>query len=387
MNRKKIIALIASMLLLSSCGKAPGFTVGKSDAPDETSSGISDLAVQAVQDEKTQGSEFTPVEAEPYDYATNDLTPFITVGQYNGLEVTLESSQVTDEELEDALDDLVKSYSYFEEITDRETKEGDIVIADYSGYLDGVQFGGGTATNQTIITTPDSGYIPGFAEAFVGRAVEEEFDFNVTFPEDYGNTDLAGKEVTFVCTIHSIRSDKEIIPELTDEFVNEKFGYNNTEEFKIAYRSTLEQQKEYYVRNNMYNELWQKIMLASEVKEYPGQEVDRVYGERRTVYEQYAATYNLDYEAFLKSYANLTDEELYADCRNYVKEDLVMNSLIKELDISLSDEEYENESQVYADMYGMTVEDMYLYYGEEAIKTTILWTELLETIAETAVIN
>lgn len=373
-NIRNTVFVLLLTMLLASCGtSAPGFSVGTSGDNGSALSGSS--------------SEYTPVDAEPYDYMANDLTQFIKLGAYENIPVTMQSPVLTDEEYEDEVDYMLENYSYYETVTDRQVEEGETVIADYSGYLDGVQFEGGTAADQTITAASGTGYIEGFAEAFIGQMPGVEFDFDVTFPADYGNTDLAGKEVTFVCTVHSIQGDELIVPELTDEFVQENFGYNTVEEFHILYRESVEAQKEYYVESNMYSDLWLTIVDNAELLAYPGEEVERVYGERRAMYEEYAGYYGVDYETFITSYAGLTDEELYAESQSYVKEDLVMYQLIKELNFEVTEEEYAEGMEFFADYYGATVEELTSYYGEEAMRTTILWQSLMEKIAETAVIT
>lgn len=375
--RTTALALLLTMLL-ASCGTTePGFSVGTSGNPDSIEAELSG----------SSASPFTPVDADPYDYMTNDLTPFIKLGAYENIPVTRQSAAVTDEEFENEVDYMLESYSYYETVTDRQVEEGETVLADYSGYLDGVQFDGGTATDQTIVAAPNTGYIEGFAEAFIGQMPGVEFDFDVTFPADYGNTDLAGKEVTFVCTIHSIQGSEAIVPELTDEFVKETFGYNNVEEFNILFRETVEKQKAYYVESNMYSELWLTVVDNAELIAWPGEEVERVYGERRAMYEEYAGYYGVDYETFLSNYAGLTDEELYTESQNYVKEDLVMYQLIKELNFEVTEDEYAEGMAFFAEYYGATEEELKSYYGEETMRTTILWQALMEKIAETAVIT
>ena len=369
------------VLLLASCGSAaPGFSVGTSSEASVEENAADGLAGSTA-------GEYTPTDAEPYDYMANDLTAFIKLGEYTNIPVTKESAALTDEEFEDEIDLMLENYSYYEEYTDRQVEEGDTVLADYSGYLDGVQFEGGTATGQSIVAAPNTGYIEGFAEAFIGQMPGVEFDFDVTFPETYGNADLAGKEVTFVCTIHSVQGSELIVPELTDEFVNETFGYNNVEEFRILFRDTVEKQKEYYVESNMYSELWLTVVDNAEVIAYPETEVERVYGESRSMYETYAGYYGVDYETFLSSYIGMTDEQLYEESRKYVKEDLVMYQLIKELNFELSEEEYADGMVFFAEYYGSTEEELISYYGEDTIRTTILWQTLMEKIAETAVIT
>ena len=376
MNKKSTLAvLLASMLLLSSCG---------SDEPaveEESLIGETQIDIGG----ETTGAETEAIPA--YDYTANDLTGFIKLGQYEGLSVTKASPVLTDEEFENEILYMLNNYAEYEQITDRDVVEGDVVLADYSGYRDGVQFEGGTAAGQSITAAPNTGYIEGFAEAFIGQTPGKEFSFDVTFPENYGNTDLAGVEVTFVCTVHSIQGTNMITPDLTDEFVKANFGYNNVEEFRLIYRESVEKQKAYMVESNMYTNLWNQIVAGSEVIAYPEEEVQRVYNERRAVYESYAEYYDSTYEQTLIDLFGLTDEQLQEECRNYVKEDLVMYQLMKETGVEITDEIYNERMQFFADYYGATVEDLLAYYGEDTMNTTIIWQELMEYIETKSVVT
>ena len=363
--KRFLLILISALLLLafSSCASDKNVDDNNSGDIIETSEGSETLT------------------SEQYDYMNNDLTGMIKLGDYKNISVTKSSPIVTEEEFENEISAMLDNYSYYEKITDRAVEEGDTIICDYSGYLDGEQFSGGTAENTELKVASNSGYIEGFAEAFVDRMPGEEFSFDVTFPETYGNPDLAGKEVTFVCTVHSINGDEYITPELTDDFVNEHFGYNNVDEFKIVYRTSVEEQKKYYVESTMYSDLWLKIVANAEVISYPEEEVQRIYGERKQMYEYYAEYYNTDYDTFLANYVGMTDDDLIEESREYVKEDLVMYQLTKELGIELSDDEYEDGLAFYANYYGTSESELLSYYGEDTIYTTILWQKLMETVA------
>lgn len=373
MNKTKNLALLlASMLLLASCG-------AKEPAVEEE---IIDQTQINIGGETTVDTSAAETEAIPaYDYMANDLTGYIKLGEYKDLSVTKASPVLTDEEFENEILYMLENYAEYAQITDRDVVEGDVVLADYSGYRDGVQFDGGTATGQTITAAPGTGYIEGFAEAFIGQTPGEEFSFNVTFPADYGNTELAGVEVTFVCTVHSIQGTDLIKPELTDEFVQKTFNYNTVEEFRILYRESVAQQKAYVVESNMYSELWRMIVDGSEALAYPETEVQRVYNERHDYYETYAGYYGTTYETFLSEFVGITDEELMEECRNYVKEDLVMYQLMKETGVEITDEIYNERMQFFADYYGTTVEELISYYGEDTMNVTIIWQELMEHVA------
>jgi len=403
MVKKILVIILATVLVLSmfACEK-----VDETDSPDNTDdhgaateAGANEGAYEGAtgegdkntDDETSDGEDetsapFVPVDVDPYDYMANDLSDFIKLGEYRGLSVKMVSSAVTDEMFEDAIDELLNEYSYYLQITDRAVVEDDNICVDYSGYRDGVQFSGGTATKAELKASPTSGYIEGFAEAFIGKMPGDEFEFNVTFPSDYHNTDLAGVEVTFKCKVHYIIDDELIVPELNDEFVSTNFNYSNTDEFLIAFRRSVELKAEYAANTEMYQSLWEAVVDVAEIVEYPGQEVERLYSEMRLWYEDYAEYYGTDYETFIKSYLGYKDEDLMNLAKDYVKEDLVMYQLIKENNISLSDEDYEEGFNMYAELYGISVDELIDYYGEERVKNTLMWESLMSNILEDSVI-
>ncbi len=398
MAKKLLVLVLALTLVLSmfACGKNSETSVND-DNGAATEAGANQGAYEDATDagdasetddgEDESASEFVPVEVDPYDYMANDLTDFIELGEYRGLSVKKVSATVTDEMFEDAIDELLNEYSYYMQITDRAVVEGDNISVDYSGYRDGVQFSGGTASKAELEASPDSGYIEGFAEAFIGKMPGDEFEFDITFPADYHNTDLAGALVTFKCKVHYIIDDELIVPELDDEFVSANFNYSNVDEFLIAYRRSVELKAEYSANTEMYQSLWEAVVEVATINAYPGQEVERLYSEMRLWYEDYAEYYGTDYETFLNLYLGYDDEDLVNLAKDYVKEDLVMYQLIKENNISLTDEEYDEGFDMYAELYGITVDELIEYYGEERIKNTLLWEKLMADILEDSVLT
>ena len=357
------IALIAvCALTIASCEKKDTETVG-TITPDSVESG-----------ETTVSS---------FDYETNDLTPYVTLGNYEGLHGTLAVEKITEARLDESLDALAEQYGHYNEITDRDTvEEGDRVIADYAGTLDGVAFEGGTATEQEIVVQSNSGYIPGFAEAFVGQKIGVEFAFDVTFPESYHNADMAGKAVTFTCTVHKIYGSDWIVPTVDDAFVKDNFNYDNLDEFKISYRASLEDQAKYQAENSLYVELWEQILNDSTILAYPDGEVEGQYENRKSMYEAWADYYGTTYEEFLTNYVNTTDEALMEECRSYVREDLVMYALAKAIGHTLTEEEFQTRLVTLAAAYGTTPDNMLAQYEESSLRKTLLWESLMAKIAE-----
>lgn len=318
-----------------------------------------------------------------FDYMGNDLTPYVTLGKYEGLRGTLAVEKITEARLDSELDALADEYGHYNEITDRTiVEEGDRVIADYAGTLDGVAFDGGTAAEQEIVVQSNSGYIPGFAEAFVGQKIGVEFAFDVMFPENYSNSEMAGKTVTFTCTVHSIHGDEWVTPTIDDTFVKDNFHYDNLEEFKIAFRSTLESRAQYMGENNLYVELWEMILNDSTIIAYPVGEVESQYESRKAMYTAWAEYYDTTYENFLASYVGTTEEALMEECRSYVREDLVMYALAKALNHTLTEEEFSARLENLASAYGTSADNMLSQYEESSLRKTLLWESLMAKIAD-----
>ncbi len=376
MKRILSLILISCMLLsFASCSS------GKNENEETQGSGTETDA--QGENNGTADFEYTP---DGYDYMSADLDSMVKLGAYTGIQVIKEAGELTEEEFQSELDALLDSYSYTEQITDRAVAEGDTVNVDYSGYRDGVQFEGGTSQGSSVTVSSGSGYSPGFAEAFEGKNPGEEFSFNVTFPEDYGNAELQGVEVEFKAKVNYICGEI-ITPELNDEFVSENFGFSNVEEFKISYRGTVQKRKDYYVENTAYTTLWEQIVSNAEVLSYPEEEVERIYKGNREYYEQSAEYYGVDYDTFIKHYMNMTDEDMKNESRSYVKEDLVMYKLIKDLNITISEDEYNEGLEFFAGYYGMTSDELISYYGKDTIYTTIIWEKLMETVAKDNIIK
>lgn len=372
--KKTIIALLAlvSMLTLAACGNGEENYDAQKGANEEAS--------------ETDSTEESSSESA-FNYMGNDLSPYITVGNYKGLQVTTESSELTEEEYQEELAALLESYSSTEQITDRAVEAGETVVTSYVGYLDGVAFEGGTDAGATVTAADGNGMIDGFGPAFVGQTPGVEFSFNVSFPTVYGNLDLAGKEVTFVCTIDYIQGDEIIVPELNDEFVQMYFGYETAEEFDSMYREYIAAQKEYSVQNELYTELWSQVVDASVVKGYPAGEVDRSYAECRESYEAYASVYGLEYEDFLNNYIGMTDDDVRLQAEYLVKENLVIYQMVKELGILVDDDRFNEEVEAAAEAYGATTEEIISYYGRDTIMLSILQQEVLAKVAEAAEIT
>lgn len=316
------------------------------------------------------------------DYMNEDLSAYITLGEYKGLSAEISTYKITEEYINEQIEALLESSTETVQVTDRLTAEGDVICVDYSGTLDGVAFDGGTATNQEITLTENSGYIPGFAEGMYGVMPGSTVSYEVTFPDEYSpNPDLAGKLTVFTVTVHYI--EEEVVPELNDEFVSKNFGEagcNTVEEFMTYYKGFLEEQRIETFEEEAALAIWEQIMENTVKISIPQKAVDSLYWSTRTDYESYASMYGMTYEDFLAQAVGMTDETMIKYSEEYIFEDLVVYSLIKAEGLEVTDEEYASGVKVLAVEYEMDEEEFLETFEENDIKNVLRWRKLLDAI-------
>lgn len=199
------------------------------------------------------------VKDSPFSFsATLEVEPVLDAQQYTGLQLEKEQRDVTDIEIELRLHQLQEMYSTMEEVTeDRAVKEGDFVTIDFQGFVDG-QPGKNMQSNDYLLEIGSKSFIPGFEEQVVGMKAKEEKDLNVTFPEDYGQKDLGGKEVVFKVTLKGIKEKKR--PALDEEFVKNFEQYEKFEDLKADIVKSIEEQHAEQANNNLRTSIIDKLL-------------------------------------------------------------------------------------------------------------------------------
>ncbi len=200
-----------------------------------------------------------------------ETRPEVTLGDYKNLTVKVEDSPVSEDALDKAIDALRTRYSETRIITDRNVESTDTVKIDFDGYVNGEKIKGGSAKNYTL-DIAHSNFIPGFAEQIAGKGLNEEFDIDVDFPEDYNDESLRGQKAVFKIKINEI--NEKIIPELTDEFVQKVGPFNTVDELKAGVQKYLEEARENTIKNNSENEIFKKVIENASV-EIPQAMIDR----------------------------------------------------------------------------------------------------------------
>ena len=323
---------------------------------------------------------------KPFIYtATVAVRPEVKLGQYRGLEVTRQETLVSDDEINEELKREQEKNSRLVEV-DRPVQDGDTVILDYSGSVDGEKFDGGTAENQTLVIGSGS-FIPGFEEQLVGMAKDETKDITVTFPEEYHAEELAGKEAVFTCTIHKIQ-EKEL-PELDDEFAQDVSEFETLDEYKKSIMDKLTERKQRSAKAAQENEAVDKVIAASEM-DIPEAMID---SQVTSMYQDYARqlqSQGIPIDTYLQ-YMGTTEEKVKSDMRpqalKQIQTRLVLEEVAKAESLEPNDLRLEEEIDKIAKQYQMETEKLKQSIGDferEQMKKDIAVQEAITLILDTA---
>ena len=283
--------------------------------------------------------------------------PVVELGNYKGLKVGKEKVEVTDKEVEDAVNAVLKDNATLV-VKDDKAELGDTVVIDFVGTIDGVPFDGGSAENHELELGSNQ-FIPGFETQLVGAKAGEHVDVKVKFPENYVEN-LKGKDAVFGVDVHEVKAKK--LPELNEEFVKE-LGIPNVETIdalKENKKAELQNKKTAQARGNYLNKLLDEIAKNSEIAipdeiidnqaESHKKDVVKNMEQSGLTLEQYLQVLGQSEEDFMKSLKERSKKEI----TNY----FVLNEIIKQEKLELSNEEVEFEIAKLADQYKMSVDDV-----------------------------
>ena len=362
-NIIKIISISLSAILLAasmaSCQLSQVLPNDK-DKPESSDSSGSDTKAPDTED---------AVKHEKMDLLNEDLTKYITLGNYKGFKLETESDKLTDAEYDEYIQKILCSKATPEEITDRKTKEGDTLNIDFEGYMNDVKFDNGSATGQTITLTKDNGYIDGFDADLYDIMPGTTVSTTVTFPDPYPNDPTkAGKEAVFKIKVNYIHGE-DILPELNDEFVRSYTDdeYKTVAEFEEYVRKNLEENKVISVEEAEKQSAWDAALKNCTIIEVPQQQIDYYYYADRSYYETYATMYGMTYEQML-NYAGTTDEEIKSNAYSNALDDIFLYSMVKAENLTLTDDEYPKMLTDFSKRSGMSVSYLLSNYGEQALK-------------------
>ena len=353
---KKKVYLMILTLCIAFAGTACGT---KEKAAEETK----------ISEEKTEEKEDTKKSGEGTRLVSvKDIDKYITIGQYKGLSLEKVVETITDTEVEGSISqDLAMTK---EEVKDGVVEEGDTVVVNYVGTENGKEFNGGSAENQEI-TIGSGGYIPGFEDGILGMKKGETKDVPLTFPEDYIEPSMAGKDVVFKITLQSFKR----APELNDDWVAKNTEYKTVEEYREGKKKLLQENAEQMADSILYQTAWNQVYEASEVKEYPEKDVKEAYAEFETQVKSYAKQGGMELEDYLES-QQVSQEAFEEQCQEYaearVKQNLILQGIMDAEGITLEDKESLAVQDELIQTYG--VQDLAALvdtYGQTSVDTTI----------------
>ena len=298
-----------------------------------------------------------------------EIWPDITLGEYKGVEVEKEQVNVTEAEVENYINQVLKNKAELVLVEDRTLQLNDTAVFDFEGFVDGVAFEGGKAENYSL-KIGSGQFIPGFEDGMVGLAAGEERDVVVTFPENYGASDLAGKEATFKVKLHEIK--EEVLPELTDEFVSELEveGVKTVEEYKTNILNKLTEEKTQASDNKFVADLLDKV-CEDAIADIPEAMIEtEVENQVRRIEEQ-AKMYGMPLEMLLQ-YSGMKDLDAFkAQAREYsakkVLEEVVLDKVARVENLVPTEEAIEAEYATLAEGYHQDVESVKKQISKENI--------------------
>ncbi len=322
------------------------------------------------------------------DYV-DDLSQYVELGEYKGIEYEPASTEVTEEDVQMEIDSLVQSYADYEQITEGTVADGDTVNINYTGMQDGTAFDGGTDDSEegTNLTIGSGSFIDGFEEGLIGASVGDTVTLNLTFPDDYYNSEMAGVDVVFEVTVNYICGEP-VVPEFNDEFVQAHTEYETAAEFEEYIRSYLADYKASSAEAADQDTVWQQVMDNATITQLPQDKVDEEVEAMYAAYEEYAGYYGMTMEDFLEQ-SGMTEEDFRAEMTTYAEEtvsrQLVFYAIVEAEGLTISDEEYAEQAQTMADDYGYeSVEAMEEALGQDVLKEDMLWTKALAVVMDNA---
>ena len=328
-------------------------------------------------------------QSKEYNY---DLSKYVKVGNYKGLEYASQKASVTDEEVDVEIQRRLQKAAKTENSKTGKVENGDTINISFVGKIDGKEFEGGSS-ESTDITVGTTQMIDGFVEGLIGKNVGESVTLNLKFPDYYGKTDLQGKAVEFKVTINSKK--KISVPKLNKEFVKKNSKYKTVKEYKEGVKKELLNQKQKSIDSTVKQELWSRIINKSKAKKYPEKELNEAMSQANKLEESYKAqaqNYGMEWETYLKTVMR-TDKKGFEKlkqeyAKNIVFNRMVMYSIARSENISLSNREYKKEILKILEDNGYDEEsfkkafgkDIETYADEQNWRQKILFDKVLDKV-------
>lgn len=328
--------------------------------------------------------ELTSIDADGFTFtAVVTVKPEVKLGQYQNLEAEFVAPNVTDEDVENELQNRRKRNGRLETV-EREAADGDTVVIDFEGFVDDVAFEGGKAENHNL-RLGSGQFIPGFEDQLIGVKAGDEKDVNVTFPEQYQAEELAGKPAVFKVKVHEVKEN--ILPELDDEFAKDVSEFETLAEYREDLKQKMQTVREKSANEEFEERLLDKLLEGVEV-DIPAcmieQQLDRIAEDfeyrlrsQGMTLEAYLQMSGMDMDGFRSTFRDRAERQ--------VKTTLALEAIVKAENFEITDEAVEAEYEKLAEQYKTPVDQLKKYMSQEAVREDMQKTRAIDLIKETAV--
>ncbi|MFW5998481.1 MAG: trigger factor [Bacillota bacterium] len=289
--------------------------------------------------------------------AVVEVKPEVELGEYTGFDVESEQVEISEEEIDEYLTSIQERNSQLENTDKTFVQDGDYVIMDFEGTIDGEAFPGGSGEEYGL-EIGSGNFIPGFEAELIGHKVGEEFEFDITFPEDYQADDLAGETATFQVDIKEIK--QKVVPELDDEFAKDVSEFDTLEEYKEEIKSRMKQDKRNQSDSQFQQELLEKIsentsidipeiMIEDELNNMYRNFAMQISQQGMSIDDYFEQT-GMDEESW--------KEQNYEAAANRVRNNLILEAISDKEEIEVNDEDIEDKIKEFADRFDQEPEQL-----------------------------
>lgn len=318
--------------------------------------------------------------------ATCITKPEVEVKDYKGIEVEKVVNPVTDEDINKQLDALREKNVTVETVDDRAAENGDDVVIDFEGFKDDVAFEGGKAEDFTL-SLGSGQFIPGFEDQIVGHNAGEDFDINVTFPEEYQVKELAGAPAVFKIKLKSI--SKKVMPELDDDMVKDSTEFDTVDEYKVDVKKKLEEANEKHADSEVEAKIFDKV-IENMTAEIPQVMFDNRVNEMIGELEQRLAPQGISLDLYMQYTGQTIDtvKKAYAEqAEKQVKLRLALEKIAKLENIEVTEDELKAEFDKLAEAYKLDVDQIKQFIHDDDLKKDIAVGKAVDLIKDAAVIK
>ncbi len=289
-----------------------------------------------------------------------ETRPEVKLGAFKDLDVKVEIPAKDDNAFDKALNGFLAQHASYELVLDRPSSATDTVVFDFDGTCNGEAIQGGSAKSYTL-DLGNSNFIPGFAEQLVGHNIKDEFDIQVTFPEDYHDEKLKGQPATFAIKLNEIK--QRVLPELTDDFVKSASKFQTVDELKADINDYIEKQRENIKKMNAENAVFKAVIDDSSV-EIPQSMIDREVSSLKEEYRQRMAYQGIDWDNFVKSQGDDFESSLIEDASARIKNSLIIDKISKEADVKVEQNDFQEKLGQMAGLYGVGPQELLKQFGQ-----------------------